>query len=201
MIGLYRPGTSPVHRLPAGWKLLLLAVAVVLTLRIDRPWQLGPVLVVVAGLYAIAGIPLRIGLAQLRPLLWVLPFIAAFQAVFAGWQQAVLAVGVLVVNVALAALLTLTTPVTAILNLCRSGLRPFRRFGVDPDRVGLLLALTIRCVPLVAGIVGDVVEARKARGVTGIRNSAMALAAPAVVRALRTADALGEALRARGVDD
>ena len=56
-------------------------------------------------------------------------------------------------------------------------------------------------MPLVAGIVGDVVEARKARGVTGIRNSAMALAAPAVVRALRTADALGEALRARGVDD
>ncbi len=201
MIGLYQAGTSVLHRLPAGWKLLLLAIAVVFTFRIDSPSQVGPVLLLVVALYVMAQIPARIGLAQLRPLLWVLPFIAAFQLIFAGWQQAVLGVGVLVINVGLAALFTLTTRVTAILNLCQAGLRPFRRFGVDPDRVGLLLALTVRCVPLVAGIVNDVVQARKARGVTGLRNSAVALAAPAVVRALRTADALGDALRARGVDD
>ena len=201
MIGLYHHASSPVHRLPAGWKLLLLALGVVATFRLDQPWQIGVALVPVIALYALARIPPAVALAQLRPLIWVLPFIAGFQLIFGTWQQAILGAGLLTVNVALAALLTLTTTVTAILDLCQSGLRPLRRFGVDPDRVGLMLALTIRCVPLVAGIVADVAHARKARGVTGFRNSAVALAAPAVVRALRTADALGDALRARGVDD
>ena len=43
-------------------------------------------------------------LAQFRPLLWIVPFIAVFQLVFAGWQQALTSVGVLLVNVGLAAL-------------------------------------------------------------------------------------------------
>ncbi|WP_111767760.1 energy-coupling factor transporter transmembrane component T family protein [Nakamurella deserti] len=201
MIGLYHPGRSLLHRTPAGPKLLLLAVAVVLTVRLDTPVQLGVALLAVAVLFAVAGIPARVALAQFRPLLWIVPFIAAFQLLFSGWERAVTSVGTLLVNVGLAALVTLTTRVSAMLDLTRTLLRPLRRVGVDPDRIGLMLALTIRCVPLVSGIVGDVVQARKARGVTGLRNSALALAAPAVVRALRTADSLGDALRARGVDD
>lgn len=201
MIGLYRPGRSILHRAPPGLKLLLLAVAVVLTVRIHTPGQAGLALLGTAAIAALAGIPPTVMLAQLRPLRWIVLVMAAFQLVFAGWERALTAVGVLLVTVALAALVTLTTRVSAMLDLCRWLLAPFRRVGVDPDRVGLMLALTIRCVPLVSGIVGDVVQARKARGVTGLRNSALALAAPAVVRALRTADALGDALRARGFDD
>jgi ABC-type amino acid transport system permease subunit len=55
-----------------------------------------------------------------------------------------------------------------------------------------------RSIPLLVGIVREVSEARKARG-AGF--SLRALAAPAVVRALRSADAMGDALIARGVDD
>lgn len=201
MIGLYHPGRSLLHRAPAGLKLLLLAVAVVLTVRIHTPAQAGLALVATAALTALAGIPTAVMLAQLRPLRWIVLLMTTFQLIFAGWERALTAVGVLLVTVGLAALVTLTTRVSAMLDLCRWLLGPFRRVGVDPDRVGLILALTIRCVPLVSGIVGDVVQARKARGVTGLRNSTLALAAPAVVRALRTADALGEALRARGFDD
>jgi biotin transport system permease protein len=64
--------------------------------------------------------------------------------------------------------------------------------------VGLLVALTIRCIPLIAQIVAEVLEARRARGTRG---SVMALAVPVVVRSLYAADALGEALVARGLDD
>jgi biotin transport system permease protein len=69
---------------------------------------------------------------------------------------------------------------------------------VDPDRVGLVLALTIRCVPLLLTVLGEVNQARRARG---LGFSLVALVAPAIVRALRSADAMGEALIARGVDD
>src|SRR3954469_21598134 len=200
MIGIYHPGRSLLHRTPAWLKLIVLLAAVIeISLIRDLRW-LGVAAAATLLLYTVAWIPPRVGLAQLRPLLWIIPFVAAFQLIFTGWRPALLAAGILLVNVALAALFTLTTSVTEILDLCRATLHPFRRW-VDPDRVGLLMALAIRCVPLATTLVGEVWQARKARGVTGARNIAVAVAAPTVVRALRTADALGEALRARGVDD
>ena len=115
----------------------------------------------------------------------------------AGWLTAGLMAGRLVVAVALAALFTLTTTVTAVLEAFQVLLKPFSRW-VDADRVGLLVALTIRCIPLVAEIVREVLEARRARGAAG---SIVALAVPVVVRSLYAADAIGEALAARGLDD
>jgi biotin transport system permease protein len=85
-----------------------------------------------------------------------------------------------------------------MLDTVSRALGPLRRVGVDPDRIGLLLALAIRCIPLLTGIVQEVAQARKARG---LQWSMTALATPVLVRALRTADAMGDALVARGVDD
>jgi biotin transport system permease protein len=61
-----------------------------------------------------------------------------------------------------------------------------------------VLALTIRAIPVVSGLAQDVVEARRARGV---ERSARAFAVPLVIRSVRYADRLGEALAARGVGD
>lgn len=197
MIGLYRPGTSVLHRAPAGLKLLGLLVVVTVVVLLRSPWQLGVAALVLAGGFAVARIPPRVAAAQLWPLRWLLLVTAVFQVVFAGPERAVMVCGTLLLTVAAAALVTLTTRVTAMLDLCRRLLRPFRRW-VDADRVGLLLALTIRCVPLLTTVVADVSAARKARG-QGF--SLRAVAAPVVVRALRTADEMGSALIARGVDD
>ena len=198
MIGLYRPGTSVVHRIPAGWKLLGMFAALIAVVALHRPWQLGLAAAVVAGGFVVARIPPRVIWWQLRPLRWFLVFIAVIQVVLAGPVVALMVCGTLLVSIAIAALVTLTTRVTDMLDVCRRLLRPMARFGVDPDRVGLVLAMTIRCIPLLTGIVDDVSQARKARG---LGFSIRALIAPSVVRALRSADAMGDALIARGVDD
>ena len=199
MIGLYRPGTSLLHRMSPGWKLLALMVSILATVIFARtPLEVGVVALVVAALFAVAGIPVKVALAQLRPVLWMLLIIGVFQVLITTWQRAAVVCGVLVISVALAALVTLTTRVTDMLDTVTSALGPIRRFGVDPDRIGLLLALAIRCIPLLASIVHEVSEARKARG---LQWSMTALATPVLVRALRTADAMGDALVARGVDD
>lgn len=197
MIGLYRPGSSLLHRAPAGVKLLVLAVVVTMIVLLRSPWQLAVAAAVIAGGFAVARVPARVAFAQLWPLRWLLVVTAVFQTIFAGPERAVMVCGTLLVTVAAAALVTLTTRVTAMLDLCRRLLHPFRRW-VDADRVGLLLALTIRCVPLLSTVVSEVSAARKARG-QGF--SMRAVAAPVVVRALRTADEMGAALIARGVDD
>ena len=199
MIGLYRPGTSLLHRMSPGSKLLSLIFAILATVIFARtPLEVALVALLVAVLFAVARIPAKVALAQLRPVLWMLLIIGVFQVIITTWQRAVVVCGVLVISVALAALVTLTTRVTDMLDTVTRALEPVRRFGVDPDRIGLLLALAIRCIPLLATIVQEVSQARKARG---LQWSMTALATPVLVRALRTADAMGDALVARGVDD
>ncbi|MEU2033631.1 energy-coupling factor transporter transmembrane component T family protein [Nocardia amamiensis] len=199
MIGVYRLGDSPLHRMPAGPKLVLLVVSIVAaSVFVRSPLQVLIVAVVVAGLFAVARIPWRVVVAQLRPLVWMVALIAVFQVLITSPARAAVVCGVLVISVALAALVTLTTRVTDLLDAVTRGLGSLRRLGVDPERIGLLLALAIRCVPLLAGIVHDVAEARRARG---LQWSMTALVTPTLVRALRTADAMGDALAARGVDD
>ena len=199
MIGLYRPGDSLLHRMPAGLKLLLLIVSIVTaTVFVRTPLEVGVVVLVVGLLFAVASIPWRVSVAQFRPVVWMLLIIAVFQVLITSPSRAVVVCGVLLISVALAALVTLTTRVTDMLDTVSRALGPLRRVGVDPDRIGLLLALAIRCIPLLTGIVQEVAQARKARG---LQWSMTALATPVLVRALRTADAMGDALVARGVDD
>lgn len=198
MIGLYQPGTSVLHRIPAGWKLLGMLLAIVGVVLLTAPWQLGVAAAAVVGGFALARLPARVAWAQLWPMRWFLLIIAVFQTIFTGWERALMTCGTLLLTVAIAALVTLTTRVTEMLDICQRLLGPLRRFGVDPDRAGLALALTIRCIPLMVDIVGAASQARKARG-AGF--SLRALVVPSVVRALRRADAIGDALTARGVDD
>ncbi|TFB48973.1 energy-coupling factor transporter transmembrane component T family protein [Cryobacterium tagatosivorans] len=197
MIGLYSPGRSVVHRAPTLLKLVLLSVGVVVIGVLQQPWQLAVAALVVLTLFVIARIPPRAAVAQIAPILWMLVIVVPIQGLLAGWLVAGLMAGRLITAVALAALFTLTTTVTSVLEAFQRMLRPFGRW-IDADRIGLLVALTIRCIPLVTEIVTEVLEARRARGTRG---SVMALAVPVVVRSLYAADALGEALVARGLDD
>ena len=197
MIGVFHPGTSLVHRAPALLKLGLLTLIVTVVAMAPSPIVLGAASVLVIVLVAVARIPLRLAWSQVVPILWVLAVAVPVQVLFGGWEAAAVMAVRLVLAVALAAVYTLTTPVTATLDAMQALLRPFRRW-IDADRVGLALALTIRCVPLLADLVREVLEARRARGAEG---SLTALAVPVIVRALRPADHLGEALTARGFDD
>ena len=72
------------------------------------------------------------------------------------------------------------------------------RIGLDPERIGLLIALSIRAVPVVAGLATEVRDAQRARG---LETDLRAFAVPLIIRSLRHADTVAEALVARGVED
>jgi len=197
-LGLYVPGHSVVHRLPAGAKLLLLLLVGAGSVLLDSWWQVAGLLVLVLGGYPLAGLSLRTALGQVRPLVWIAGFAAVVHVVVSGWERAGVVLGVLASLVLLAALVTLTTRATAMVDAIVTGCRPLRVLGVDPERIGLVLTLGIRCVPVVVGLAEEVREAQQARGLGA---SPRAFAVPLIVRSLRHADALGEALVARGVED
>jgi biotin transport system permease protein len=197
-LGLYVPGSSPVHRVPAGTKLLVMVAAGAASVFVHRPWEVAVGLGVVVLGYLLAGLSLRVVGGQLRPLVWIGGCTAAFHLVVNGWERALVVVGVLAALVLLAALVTLTTRTADLVDAMVTACRPLRPVGVDPERVGLVVALGIRCVPVVVGLAEEVREAQRARGLAA---SPRAFAVPLIVRSLRHADALGEALMARGLDD
>lgn len=196
VVGLYVPGSSVLHRAPAGLKLSVLAVAAVVVLW--SPIALAVSGGVVAAGFVVAHVPGRMVWAQVAPVLWFAVPLLAFQWLLAGPWRAVVVVGQLVVLVSLAALVTLTTRVLAMVSAFEWVLSPLERIGVRPERVGLVLALTVRCVPLVAQAYQQAREAQRARG---LEWSTVALVVPLVVHLLKKADAIGEALAARGLDD
>lgn len=197
-LGVYQPGGSLLHSLPAGWKLLLLVTAGAAAFLVDTLPVLGAAAAAVVGLYVVAGLGARVLWSQVRPVLWILLAFGGFHAVLNGWEAAVLVTGTVLVLVLLAGLVSTTTRTTALVDAIVGVLRPFRRLGADPERVALLLALSVRAVPVVAGLAAEVRDAQRARGV---RMDVRTFGAPFLIRSLRHADAVSEALRARGIDD
>jgi biotin transport system permease protein len=198
VIGLYRPGTSLLHRAPAGLLLVLLLAGTTALVLARSPLAVLVAAVVTGAGYALAAVPASVALAQLWPLRWFALVLVPLQWWSGGWRQVAVVVGTMVVTVAAAALVTLTTRVSDMLDACVALLRPLRRTGIDPERVALTLALTVRAVPVLADTFAQARDARRARG---LERSPRALLVPLVLRTLRHADRLGEALAARGVDD
>lgn len=197
-VGVYRSGGSVLHRMPAGAKLLALIVAGAAAFLVDSVTELAVAALVVLLLHLVAGLGPGVLWSQLRPVLWLLLGFGLLHAALRGWQAAVVVTGTIAVLVLLAGLVSSTTRTTDLVDAVVRGLRPLRRVGVDADRVGLVLALSVRAVPVVAALAAEVRDAQRARG---IRVDPRTFGSPFLIRSLRHADALGEALRARGVDD
>lgn len=197
-----QPGPGRLARMPTGPKLLIVAAAVLGVSLLPSTWAGGAAALVTAAIsYAAAdlrdgSLGLRALGRQLRATRWILLFTLVSQLVLLGGEPAVSNTARVAAAIALPGVLMLTTSTTALLDAVERGLRPAGRLGIDPERVALLLAVTVSTVPVLARLAGDVRDAQRARGGRGgIRTSVV----PFLVLALKHADDLGDALTARGV--
>ncbi|MDI2029945.1 energy-coupling factor transporter transmembrane protein EcfT [Saccharopolyspora sp. TS4A08] len=197
-LGLHEPGTSPLHRLGAGWKLLALLVFAVVTFVLSGPVALSACALAAALGYALAGIRLRRVWQLARVLLPLVAIVFALQWWMLDLARAETISLRLLATLAAANLFTLVTKVDDLVSSVERALTPFARFGIRPDRVGLLVGLTVQAIATLSTIATQVREAQRARGAD---RSLQAFAIPFLVRTLRHADDLGEALTARGLDD
>ncbi|MDT0304081.1 energy-coupling factor transporter transmembrane component T [Streptomonospora wellingtoniae] len=199
-VGLYVPPRSRralLHRLPAGAKLLGLVLAVGAVVAAANAAVALAAAATAALLHPLCGVGVRPALRTLRALAPFLLAIALFQWLAGDWPSAARVCGQLLAAALLAGLVTASTRVSEMLDLFEKLARPLARFGADPRRVALVLALTVRCIPLVASAWHTSREAYIARGLRG-RPDVMVV--PVIVGLLRSADALGDALTARGID-
>jgi biotin transport system permease protein len=199
MLSLYLPGTSPVHRARAGLKLAVLALLGTGLFAVPRLDVVVAALVgvLVLGLL-VARLPAAALWAQLRPVWLLLAALFGFHVLVTGILSGTVAVLRLVALVLAAAVVTATTRVTALVAVVEWLLGPLQVVGVRPARVGLVIAMTLRFIPVVAERAARIREAQAARGAHRVRWVAVV---PLLVQVLQLAHTLSEALDARGADD
>ncbi|UNK72306.1 energy-coupling factor transporter transmembrane protein EcfT [Microbacterium sp. H1-D42] len=196
MISLYRPGTGILHRMPAGAKLLGLAIVALLVSLL--PLGLigtAVLLAVVSALYPLCGLGWRaLALAWWR-LRWLVLVLGGALWLFVSAEDAVQNTGRVVALILLAELITRTTRMGDLLDVLQRVLRPLRFIGVEPATAALAISLTIAMIPVLVGFAQQVRDAQRARGVRlGPR-----VALPLLVLTMKHADDVGDALAARGL--
>ncbi|MGB6040333.1 MAG: energy-coupling factor transporter transmembrane protein EcfT, partial [Gordonia sp. (in: high G+C Gram-positive bacteria)] len=153
MIGVYVPGNSLLHRLPAGFKMLALMAAIITVAVVVRtPMAAWIALAATAAMFLIAMIPFRAAWSQIRGLLWLLGVLFLFQWIVTDLSRAFVVTAILLASAGLAAVVTLTTRTTDMLDAIIGALRPVERFGVRTDLIAMTFALTIRSIPLIADV-------------------------------------------------
>ncbi|MFF1574214.1 CbiQ family ECF transporter T component [Leifsonia sp. NPDC058292] len=197
MLTLYRPGNGWLHRAPAGPKAVVLLVVVLAVSLLPSTYAAGGcALVIAAAGYLIAGLGMRELARQTVSLRWVIVITLVGQLIFLTPEAAFANTARVTAAILLAALLVLTTRVTDLLDAFERALHPLTRFGVDPQRVSLVLAVALNTVPVLGRLATGVREAQRARGA---RAGLTTFVVPFLVVSLKHADELGEALSARGV--
>jgi len=198
-LGVYVPGTTIVHRVNPSIKFVSLIVFIIAsTIWAHTLTHAGICLAAPLLLLAVAKIPPKIVWGQLWPPLPFLLFLGAFNWWQQGWEKALVVTLVIMSSIGMAAVLTLTTTVAEMLEALEKALSPTARFGVPVESISLAISLTIRLIPLQFATVGEVLDARKARGADF---SITAFGAPVMIRSIRRARVIGDALLARGVGD
>ena len=197
-LGDYRPGTSVLHRLPVGAKLLGLLVLSILAVVFRSVETTAGLLVLALCCCAVARVRLGRAARSMRGVLIGLSLLAAYQVWQRGPERAFTVVGALVALLLLATVFTTTTSVERMIDAITRWLEPFRRFGVRPDLVALAFSLMIRSIPLTLEIAAETRDAARARG---LERNPRAYLTPLVIRVVAHARATGEALHARGIGD
>ena len=196
MIGsLYLQGNTWLHRAPAGLKLAVLAVGSTALMWVHSPSLLLVACVLVCLSVRWAGASLQQVWQQLRPLVWLLFVLGGLSVWSQGLWQALEMILRLLTLVLAALVVSMTTPLTQMMQVVAWLLKPFQRLGwIDADKVALGFGLTMRLIPELGVQWQEIREAQLARG---LMPSPLTMGVPMLLRTLRRADEIAEAIDAR----
>lgn len=198
MISLYVHGNSILHALRPGTKLVALLLLGTGLFFVKNWMVLFVALMTVVLLYRVVGLSSDAMVRQIKPLAALLLFIFFGHVMFTDWLSGWVTVLRILVLVLLAAAVTLTTRMSDMVDTLTAFARPLARFGVNPDKLSLMLALTVRYIPLILNRYTDLREAQQVRGG---RSKTLSLLLPLLIQSLKLADQLAEAIDARAYEN
>lgn len=224
IIGQYVPGNSPLHRLNPSVKIIFMILYITVLFIVDSIAAYAAFTVFTAALVLVSGVPVKMILKGIRPMLWIFIFTAVInifmtpgEAVWSmpifsltlkitreGLVSAALMVVRLLYLVAGTSLLTLTTSPLQLTDGIEKLLNPLKKIKIPSHEIAMMMTIAIRFIPTLAEETDKIMKAQKARGAdfeTGNiikRAKAMVpLLVPLFVSAFRRADELATAMEAR----
>ncbi|MDR1386079.1 MAG: hypothetical protein LBJ44_00510 [Propionibacteriaceae bacterium] len=198
LLGVYQPAGSAIEAWPIPLKY---AVALALSLPaclLQRWWLTLACLALALALTRAAG--LRPGRAWALPpvFLGLIVVLALVHALTDGWLIGLVVVGNLALALYAARLVVMTTSAPRLIDALVRAVGPLARFGFPGRRFGWAVLVMVRSVPYLAGSLAAVREAALARGLRGRLGPQIS---QVVVRAVGYAQATGDAMAARGLEE
>lgn len=194
---LYTEGQGVLYRLSAGIKLAALALMGAALMWVHQWLILLLALILVLGLVAWSGVTFRRIWGQVRLLGWFMLVLGAYSAVI---QSPLIAVEMLLrlsTLILAAQLVSMTTPITQMMSVVQYLLAPLDRLGwVSAERVSLACGLTLRLIPELGLQWRDIREAQAARG---LKPGVLSMLVPMLLRTIRRAEEIAEAIDARSI--
>ncbi len=224
IIGQYVPGKSPLHRINPSVKIIFTILFITALFIISSPISYGVFTVYMAVLVIISGIPVKLLVKGIRPMLWILiltallnlfmtPGETAFRiplyffslnVTFEGIKSGALMLTRLLYLITGTSFLTLTTSPLQLTDGIEKLLMPFNKIKVPSHEIAMMMTIALRFIPTLAEESDKIMKAQTARGAdfeTGNlikRAKAMIpLLIPLFVSAFRRADELATAMEAR----
>ncbi len=223
-IGQYIYGKSALHRMEPGVKILLTLAYAVVVLMLRSPAAYGIYALFTAALIFISGIPFKMMLKGLKPLMWLFVFTTLFNIFLIPGREilslnlklftlSITAEGIitslylavrLILLVMGTSLLTLTTAPLQLTDGIEKLLSPLKVIRVPAHEIAMMMTIAIRFIPTIADEADRVMKAQKARGADmesgGIFRRAKAMIpviVPLLAGAFRRADDLAVAMDSR----
>ena len=198
-IGQHFPGNSPVHRCDPRLKILLVIAYIVILFTVTNFLGLALSILLLAGLYLMAHIPLKLILKSLKPIMPIVVFTAVLNLFFMGGEGEPL-VSFWVFRIykeGVAYAIVLTDAIERLL-------RPFAKLHMPVHELAMMMTIALRFIPTLIEETDKIMNAQKARGAMldsgslSDRVKAMVpILIPLFISAFRRADELAMAMECR----
>ncbi len=219
-IGQHFPGSSPVHRLDPRIKIILTVVYIVVLFCLPNISGMVVAFGAVLLLYLMAGIPVRVLLRSMKPILPILLFTAIFNLFFAagepifqwwifkltkeGIRYAVSMMLRILCLIAGSSLLTYTTSPIVLTDALERLMKPLAVLRLPVHELAMMMTIALRFIPTLIEETDKIISAQKARGADmesgslGQRVKALIpVLIPLFISAFRRADELAMAMECR----
>lgn len=196
MLALTFPHKTRAHDIPAGWKMLALAVLSALLFSVQSIWVFAVLLALVICVHGALGKGLlRYALWMMRPIVLFTAIILAFHVITGDLLAGLGIVLRMLVLVALANLVTMTTKLDDMIGVVEWLLIPLGKLGVNTRIFGVATAMVIRFTPVLIKKAAALGESWRARSP---KRAGWRIIMPLFLTAIDDAEHVAEALKARG---
>ena len=221
-IGQHFPGNSVVHRCDPRLKIIATIAYIIVLFMASNPLGIELSLALLALLYKVAQIPIKLIVKSLKPIVPIVLFTAVLNLFFItgegeplvhfgfihiyreGVSYAVLMAVRIVALIAGTSLLTYTTSPISLTDGLESLLSPLKKLRLPVHELAMMMSIALRFIPTLIEETDKIMSAQKARGADlesgGVMQRAKALLPiliPLFVSAFRRADELALAMECR----